>query len=204
MKHVCEAKKRVSQMLSPIGQAAFGYYNTWFKLKKLSQQSSATFLESRYFKSMIKFAEFIVKTNIGKPEKYIELMVDGGVNPSLWCAAGAYDVYIAWLDKVNPQEDQVQESLSYLLDICEKEGVALADIAKYLGPQRIISITQQKRLSPWVVFRAKSFLSEFKTWDKAHRVTYGRVSDAESFVKRFEKDPDMTRRFDALFAEFGL
>lgn len=211
MRHFCEPKRRTQELMSPTGQAAFGYYNEWMRLCKRSQQNSATFLESKFFKTFIKFAQMVIDANIGKPEKYMELMIAGDVDPTLWCRADAYAIYLKWDDKSSDPIIEVQDSINYLFDICEKEGVLTSEgapditkILSHLGAQRIIILVRQKRLTPWLLFCAPSFSPILKSLDSGERAALDGIINAEYWSKKFSANKSIVASVKEIATEIGL
>jgi hypothetical protein len=211
MRHHCEQKRRVQELISPTGQAAFGYYNTWMKMNRRSAQTSATFLESKFFKTFVKFAQMVIDANIGKPEKYMELMIAGDVDPTLWCRAEAYSIYLKWDDKDSDPIIEVQDSINYLFDICEKEGVLTSegapDITKvlsHLGPQRIIILVRQKRLTPWLLFCAPGFTPILRAFDKGEHAALDGIINSEYWAKKFAANKAAVNEIKEIATEIGL
>src|SRR5271167_4313463 len=94
MRHFCEPKRRMEQLKSPLGQAALGYYREWMKLKKFSQPGPGAFLESKFYRQFINFAQLVVDANISRPDRYMELMVQAEIAPALWLREQCYALYL--------------------------------------------------------------------------------------------------------------
>lgn len=211
MKHHCEPKRRTQELMSPVGQAAFGYYNTWMKMKRFSPQTGETFLQSKFFKTFVKFAQMVIDANIGTPEKYMELMVAGDVDPTLWCRQQAYALYLEWADKNSDPIEEVQASINYLFDICEKEEILTSEgapdirkILAHLGPQRIITLVRQKRLTPWLLFCAPSFSPILKALDTGERAALSNTINSEYWSEKFKKNAATVNAIKEIAVEIGL
>lgn len=204
MRHACEPKRRMTELASPLGQAAFGFYREWMKMKKFSQPGAAAFMESKYYRSFINFAQLVMDANISKPEKYMALMVEADVQPMLWCRDQCYTVYLDWMDKLQDPIDQVQDSINYLLDICEKESSSLDKIFEHLGAQRVLSLIRQRRLTPWLLFCSASFGSLLKTLDKSQLGAFNVVVNSGYWANRFQKDTSTVAQIKVIAKELGL
>lgn len=204
MKHRCEPKRRALELLSPIGQSAFSYYREWMRIKRYSQPSGAAFLESKYYRAFIKFAELVVKANISRPEKYIEIMVANEIQPVLWCRDQVYCLYTEWADKLSDPIDQVQDSISYLIDICEKENVELSNIVEHLGPQRTLSLIRQRRITPWLVFCSPKFCEMLKKLDSGELNAFNAVVNAVYWGDKFQKSPSIFQTVKQIAKELNL
>lgn len=204
MRHTCKEKDRAFEIKSPLGQAAFGYYQAWMKLKRFSQPSSAAFLESKYYKAFINFAQLVIDANISRPDKYMELMVEAEVLPILWCREQCYGVYLEWIDKLSDPLDQVQASVNYLLDICEKESFQLPEIFDKLGVQRVLNLVRQRRLTPWLLFCSPSFGKFLKELDKEQLKVFNTVVNASFWGDKFQKERATLEHIKLIVKEVGL
>lgn len=211
MRHHCPQKKKAQDFTSPTGQAAFGYYNTWMKLKKHSAQNGTTFQESKFFNSFMRFAEMVISANIAKPDKYIELMRASDIDPTLWCRASAYSVYLATIDKLTDPIEDVQDSLVYLMQLAEKEGIVdndgnpdISKIVEHLGDQRMISLVRQKRISPWLIFNAKTFVSTINKLEPEQRKLLNTIVNADYLVEQFQKNLEVLKKIREIISDVGM
>lgn len=204
MKHYCEPKRRAETLVSPLGQGAFAFYRDWMKLRKFGQPGAPAFLESKYYRAFINFTQLVIDANISRPDKYIELMVLGEIQPSLWCSSAAYNVYTGWFDSLHAPMEQVEESISHLLDICEKEEVKLQDIFEHLGVQRLLSLIRQRRLSPWFLFCSAAFGKVLKTLDRGHLKAFDAVVNSSYWGGKFQKERAVVEKIKELVKDIGL
>lgn len=204
MKHHCEPRRRQQELKSPIGQAALSYYRAWMHCKRFSQPGAEAFLESKFYRTFIKFAEMVQAANIAKPEKYIEIMVENDLNPTLWCRDSAYAWYLDWSDKLSDPLDQVQASVEYLMDLSEKEGVKLSDIFNHLGSQQVLSLIRQRRLSPWLLFCSPTFGALLKTLDQSQLQVFNQVVNAGYWGERFKTEKATIENVKQIVKAVGL
>lgn len=204
MKHYCEPKRRAEMLASPVGQAAFSFYRDWMKMRKFGQPSAPAFLESKFYRAFVNFTQLVIDANISRPDKYIEIMVDCEIQPALWCSVGAYNLYTAWYDSLHSPIDQVQESINYLMDICEKENVELSSIFDHLGVQRILSLIRQRRLSPWFLFCSAAFGRILKSLDSAHLKSFDAIVNSNYWGEKFAKEKKTISEIKALVKDIGL
>jgi hypothetical protein len=204
MKHYCEPKRRIQELASPLGQAAYSYYREWMRLKKYSQPGSSAFLESKYYRAFVNFAELVIKANIPSPDKYIQLMVEGDIMPVLWCRDSAYAIYIEWVDKKSNPIEQVQNTVNYLFDIAEKEGVNIKDIFEHLGIPEIISLVRQRKLTPWFLFCSAKFGAVLKKMDKDQLSAFNAVINSSFWAEKFQKNKNIIEDIKLIANEVGL
>jgi hypothetical protein len=194
----------MQELKSPIGQAALSYYREWMRQKKFSQPGAEAFKESKFYRTFIKFAEMVNSANISRPDKYIEIMVANELSPTLWCRDSAYAWYIDWSDKLSDPLDQVRDSIMYLMDLSEKEGVKLHDIFFHLGSQQVISLIRQRRLSPWLLFCSPTFGAMIKMLDTSQRQVLNQVVNAGYWGERFKTEKTTIENIKAIVKEVGL
>lgn len=204
MRHHCEQKRRASEIISPLGQAAYGYYSEWMRVKKFSQQTTATFMSSKYYRAFINFAQLIIDANISRPEKYIAIMNDADLPPVLWCRESAYALYLDWMDKLQDPLDSVQESVNYLLDICEKEGTGLPNIFSHLGSSRVLSLIRQRRLSPWLLFCSSTFGTLLRSLDKSELSAFNAVVNSSFWATKFSQNRAIVENIKTIAKELEL
>lgn len=204
LRHHCEPRRRREELASPLGQAAYGYYCDWMRFRKFSIPNAEAFKESKFYRMFIRFAQLVIDANISRPDKYIQLMVDGEISPSLWCADGAYTLYTKWMDLLHTPLEQVADSINYLFDICDKENVLLPEIFNHLGTQRLLSLIRQRRLSPWFLFCSASFAKILKTLDKDQLKAFDNVVNAQYWGSRFSQEKQTVEEIKKLVKELGL
>jgi hypothetical protein len=204
MRHHCEPRRRAQELSSPLGQAAYGYYREWMKLKRFSQPSSAAFMESKYYRSFINFAQLVIDANISNPEKYMQLMVQGEILPVLWSRDSAYGLYLEWVDKLADPLDQVSESINYLFDVAEKEGVEVKDVFDHLGSSRIIPLIRSRRLTPWLLFCSQRFGKLLKTLSSEELKVFNTVVNSSFWAAKFQSNPTVIENVKIIAAEVGL
>lgn len=204
LKHHCEPRRRREELASPLGQAAYGYYRDWMRMRKFSQPNAEAFKESKFYRMFIRFAQLVIDANISRPDRYMELMVEGEIQPALWCAPGAYTLYTKWADLLSDPLEQVSDSVNYLLDICEKENVQLQNIFEHLGAQHVLNLTRQRRLSPWFLFCSSAFGKILKGLDKSQLQAFNTVVNAQYWSSRFEQNKKTVKEIRSIVKELGL
>jgi hypothetical protein len=204
MRHNCEIKKRHDEMNSPIGESAYSYYTIWMKLKKFSTPPKTAFIESKYYRSFIKFSKLVISANIGRPETYIQLMINAQLLPSLWDCAGAYTLYTQYIDNLQDPIMQVADSISCLMDICEKENVQLNDIFNYIGANKTINLVHQRRLSPWFLFCSPKFGEMLHSLDQGQLKAFNNVVNSAYWGPKFQDNKHLVDQIKELIKEVGL
>lgn len=205
MRHTCEPKRRAQEITNPKGQAAFSYYNLWLKHKKFKAQTIDAFMQSRYYRSFLKFAEMVVAAGISKPERYVKLMCDiDNITPDLWCREQSYRVYLDWMDKQEDPLAQVQSSIECLMDLAEKEEVDYRIIIEHLGAQRILGLITQRQLSPWFLLHSSKLQALLKTLDAESLKAFDRAINIGAWVERLKEHQHLRKDILHIVKEVDL
>lgn len=211
MRHICTQKKKALEFISPAGQAAYAYYNDWMTARKFSRQTGDAFLSSKFFSAFIKFAEFVKKMNIAKPDRYVRLMVESNLQPVLWCRDDCYKIYLASFDKNEDPIKDVQDTINFLIDLCIKEEIItnegypdLGKIVSHLGAQRIIGYLRNKNITPWIIFTADSFRSFVKGLDDEHRKVLDNTIKISYWYDKLVGNPKITSQIKEITSGMGM
>ena len=203
-RHSCQERDRQLFIKSPQGQAAYSYYSHWMRARKFSQQSVSTFLTSRSFQAIKKFAELVVAANIGDPIKYIDLMVEHGLQPALWTSQQAYRIYLDWADELSDPIEQVTKSIEFVFDLAEKEGADPFTIFQHLGSQRTLSLINQRRLSPWFLFHCRSFQQLITSLTETEKQVFSRALRADSWAEKLKEAGDAKAQVKDIVKQLGF
>lgn len=163
LQHRCTQMKREDELKSPQGQAAWNFYQVWFKHQKRLPPPATTFLTSKYFRTFANFVELVKRVDMPTPEKFIWLMVQKNYPPAMWMSNDAYATYVEFLDRKTTPMDQFKLSLQTLLDITDRYDVDISNVFDVIPPHEIIRLLNVRRLSPWLLLFSKQFQVIFRT-----------------------------------------
>lgn len=204
MAHRCDQMERAAQMHTPLGQAAYLYYQLWFNEQRRKAPLHETFLTSAYYRSFMKFATFVKEVSMPNPEKYIELMTERKLAPALWTRNEAYAAYLEWMDKVAPPMEQAAVTVDTIQTLAERLEVAPGDVFDRLDYGTVMTLVSQRKLSPWVLLcsvRFKKWLSE-KDGDEQKR--FMTLIGIEYWAYRFEKNPAQVKELKEIAQALGI
>jgi hypothetical protein len=204
MRHHCEQKRRAQEIRSPAGQAGLIFYNQWLKHKKFKEQQADAFMASKYYRSFLKFAEMVPVAGISRPDRYVQLMVDAGITPDLWCRDACYKIYLDWMDKQEDPLVQVQSSIECLMDAAEKEGVDYRQIVSHLGSQKILSLISQRKLSPWFLLHSSSVQTMLKALPREELKAFDKAINIGAWVDRLSEHQHLRADIRHIITEVGL
>lgn len=163
MKHNCEQMKRAEEIKTMCGQRAFGYYQRWMILNKRTPPHVNTFLTSHYYKSFIRFSQFVNNVQIPDVDLYIRLMLRYKLLPSFWTKNEMYNLYFEHvMDVLNPIK-QVNISVKTLLQISDKLDIDTQDIINVLTVNEIVDLLQKRKLFPLILLNSRSFANKLST-----------------------------------------
>lgn len=159
--HECKQMKRHLEIQTPIGQAAWSYYQFWMRTQHRHISSGITsFLDSKYYISFVKFAKFVQKISLPDVNLYIKLMVQKTMPPPLWMSDEIYAVYLDHLDKKLTPSQHAEISINTLFAYAKKNGLDESEVDQIfdiLHPNDLIAMLRERRLSPWLLLQSKSF-----------------------------------------------
>lgn len=204
MRHYCEQKRRAEEIRSPAGQAGMIFYNQWLKLKKFKAQEPEAFMSSKYYRSFLKFAEMVPVAGISKPDRYVQLMVDSGITPDLWCRDACYKIYLDWMDKQEDPINQVGASIMCLMDLAEKDGVDYRVVLEKLGSQKILNLITQRKLSPWFLLHSSTFQKLLKSLPKDELKSFDRAINIGAWVDRLQEHQHLRADIKQIINEIEL
>lgn len=203
-KHNCQEKIRAQEIASPTGQASYQFYLTWMRVRKFKTQTTEAFVNSRYYKQFIKFAVMVAAAGISKPDRYIELMVDGGITPDLWCREQCYRMYLDYMDTREKPLDQVASSLQCLMDIADAEQVEYAKIIPHLGSQKLLSLIAQRKVSPWLLFHSTSAQELIRSLTDEEKKAYDNTIKFSAWAERLQEHAAVREEIKSLVKDVGL
>lgn len=162
LKHRCKQMERDEEFKSPIGQAAWHYYQFWMRQQKRMPPTAGSFLTSKYFRTFVNFVNFIRRVDLPRPEKFVRYMVSKNYPPTMWQNDDVYVQYIEFIDvSVEPLE-QFTMSVSTLLKIAERHDQDISSVFTLLTPADLIHLVRVRKVSPWLLLLSKRFKVMFK------------------------------------------
>lgn len=204
-KHSCVEKRRAEQLRSPIGQAAFSYYNEWQRAKKQSMQKIETFAESRHYTTFIKFAEWAIRTNLPNVPAFIRLMVErDNVSPTLWARDNTYAMYLKSYDAAVDPNAQFLSSLNELKELARELKVPLSEVFEALGVDTIEQLVKKRKLSHWFLLASRVFRAYLMSLPAQDKDKLTNAIQAGAAVGRITEEQEMFGLFGAATKEVGL
>jgi hypothetical protein len=174
-------------------------------VKKFGKQSVLAFMQSKFYRQFIDFAELVKSANISHPQQYIKRMVEIEYPPHMWHRDEAYSIYLEWMDMTITPQQQIENSITYLIDeVCAKENVKLENIFSHLGAQRTLQLVRQRRLSPWFLFASAKFQDMLREADQPTREAYASVINPSVWAKKFNDEANFMKAMKKEVSEMEL
>ena len=205
LRHRCKQMERDEEMKTPIGQAAWAFYQAWMKAYRRMVPGIDSFTKSKYYRSFVRFAEQVKRLNIPDPESFIALMKDKDINPTIWTNDQVYAMYLEYLDRRATPLSQAKITINTLFDVAEAAECEVNEVFNVLQPNEVIMLLRERQLSPWILL----FSAKFKD------MLINRVSDEqriimESIIRpqywgmKFKKCPNDVETMRKYVKELGI
>ena len=205
IKHKCKAMLREENLRTPLGQAAWSFYQDWMKFQRKRVPDEKTFLKSNYHESFNRFAAHVKKLNLPNPHTFIKLMIQRDFPPTMWTRDETYAIYMEHLDRViSPVEHAhiTTDTLLRLADIFEcKEG----DIFDQLGASDVIELIKERKVSPWLLLHSPKFMIFFR--DKTNpeqKIVLESLIRPKYWATQFQKKPNAVKMMKEIVKEMDL
>lgn len=205
MNHRCKEMIRDEEFQTPIGQAAWGFYQTWLQKQRRSPPKPETFLTSRYYATFIKFAKFAKKVGIPDTNLFIKFMIDRDISPMIWVNADIYAAFIEFLDRASDPTQQATMTIDYLFKVADALECDVSDVFEYLHPDDIIQMLHRRQLSPWILLHSpkfKQFLIN-KTTDQ-QKIAMQAIIRPEYWAEKKAERPEVVATMKKFVRELNL
>jgi hypothetical protein len=197
--------ERDEEIRTPVGQAAWEYYKLWMTLQRRQPPTIQTFLDSRFYTYMIKFAKFVNKVGIPDAKLYIKYMIRQQTPPMLWTNDEIYSEYLQYLDRGRDPMGQVQYTIDFLFKVADAIECDVGDIFDHLDPDEVIMMLRRRQLTPWILLHSQKF-RQF-TQDKMstdQKMVFKTVVKPETWVKRRKDNPELVAQMKEIVRELNL
>lgn len=205
LEHMCKQMKRQEEIQTPAGQAAWTYYQCWFRTMKKMPPQIASFMESKYYRTFINFSQFVNKVQLPMPEKFIWLMVTKEYPPSMWMLDDVYVLYLEFLDYKTTPMEQVNTSINTLFKLADSSNIDVADVFSNMHPSDLIQMLRTRQLSPWLLLMSRKFKEYYvnKTNTEQQQILETLIPP-EAWATRFEKHAATLPQIKRCVSELGI
>ena len=204
LNHRCKQMIRNEEIKTPLGQAAWSFYQKWLRAQRKMAPGIDAFLSSRYYQTFMNFAKFVKRVHVPDPDVYIKLMVQMDMTPMLWCHDQTYTHYIEYLDRFADPMDRAKTTIDTLFRIAEAAEIDVSEVFDVIQPNELCQLLHQRRLSPWLLIKCSKF------WALIQRCSASEAQQIEVIIrpgfwrKKFTDHPDMAEKMKAMADELNL
>lgn len=205
LKHRCKQMIREEEFKTPIGQAAWLYYQKWMKEHHRQVPKSASFLHSKFYSSFHRFAQFVKRVSMPDVDAFIKLMVTRDIHPSIWNTDDAYALYLEYLDRRGDPTKHAEITINTLFDIADAAQCQVGDVFDVLTPPEVIQLLRERRLSPWILLNSKKFMQFYVSRVSAEeRIMMESIIRPTYWAEKFKKHPEMLKNMKTYVMELKM
>lgn len=207
IRHKCEQQKRDESLRTVQGQAALSYYQEWMRLQQKRVPDIRAFLKSHTYKSFMRFAEYVKRTELPEPKEFIKLMIKQNYLPSMWHFPEVHTIYMNHMDNSVPPMKLVRITMFTLDDISNFYNCEIGDVFNYVYPGEVIDLVSKRKLSPWVLLPSAKFRGFLNKIHKTHPEHFAHLDSlirASYWMKKFKTHPDVMKEIDKIIKETNL
>lgn len=204
LKHKCEKMKRHEEVKTPIGQAAYLLYQNWFKLKKKTPPEIESFINSKHYKSFIKFANFIKRLKISEPNIFMKMMIEKGILPAHWTLDEMYVYYLEYLEKRISLKKQVAITIKTMVKLAEAADVDVSEIFDILNCSDIFQLIRERKFSPWILLRSRKFMAKIELMNEDEKKILENLIRVNYWKQKFESRNQDKQYVDMIVKQLNI
>lgn len=196
---------RDEEFRTPVGQAAWNYYQEWMKAYKRQVPRAQAFLHSKFYSSFVRFAKFAKRVHLPEPKTFVWLMKERDISPAIWNNDQVYAIYLEFLDRQGDPKKAAETTINTLFDIADAAECETSDVFDILTPNEVIQLLRERRLSPWILLNSKKFLKFFvERVSNEERIVMESIIRPNYWGEKFTKRPEDVELMKKYVAELSL
>lgn len=205
LKHHCKHMIRDEDMKTILGQSAWRYYQAWMKAYRRMVPRQQSYLKSKYFRSFMRFAEYVKKMRIPDTEAFIWLMKEKDISPTIWTNDQVYTLYLEFMDrKVSPKR-HAEITINTLFDEADERKINVADIFDNMTANELIMLMRRRQVSPWFLLNSKKFKAFFiKSTTSEEQIIMESIIRPQYWKKKFDDNPNDVKNMQIYAKELNL
>lgn len=205
MRHECTQMKRAAEVQTALGQQAYVMYKSWLEKQRKKAPLIDGFTSSAFYSSFIKFANYCRDHSINQNvDIYIELMTKQGISPALWTRPECYSQYVAHLDKKADPYKLGEQTIETLLELADRLKVQPNRIFEELKFGELLTLLDQRRISPWFLFCSAGFKARVNKFDAHEKDQLYKQIGIGYWADALERRPEVVKDMKVLAQELGL
>lgn len=204
MAHECKEMLRSREIQTMQGQQAYQLYKLWLEKQRRKPPTIEVFISSTFYTSFYKFAGHSKELGISDYSLFIDLMAKQGISPALWTRDDCYQLYIEHLDKKSDPYRQAENTLNELIKLAEKLECPIGQVFEKLHYGELMTLLNQHKLSPWVLFCSSKFKAKMNTLEDHDRALLMKTLGISYWAHTLEQKPEIVKDMRILVSEVGL
>lgn len=196
---------RSEKLQTPLGQAAWRFYQDWMKLQRKRVQDEKTFLKSKYYESFNRFSEYVKKLQLPNPQSFMKLMITNDFPPTMWTLNETYVMYLEHLDRAAPPQEHAQITADTIFRLAEILTCDMSEIFLHLSASEVIELIRERKLSPWLLLNSTKFMEFFR--DKTNpeqKIVLEALIRPKYWTTQFSKKPNTLNYMKDIVTEMNL
>lgn len=190
LKHECKEMKRAEEFRTPIGQAAWRFYQRWLAKNNKRVISHESFLTSHYYNAFINYAKFVKNMRLPDPDRFIWLMVQKKYSPHVWTEDTVYRTYLEFLDLQGDPLDRAGDTIKSIQRMAREKECKIYEIFDHMTAPELYHRLYTRELSPWLLFHSKRFWDFYNTkTDTAVQAMIDSLIRLDFWKTQFAKHP---------------
>ena len=207
LQHKCKMMEREEALRTPIGQAAWNYYQDWMRLQHKRVPDDRAFLKSKFYESFNRFAKFVKQADLPTPQTFMKLMIQKDYPPYMWHMNEVYVEYMEHLYYNIPPKEHAEITTETLLKIADAADCDVSEVFDILNASEVIEFLKQRKLSPWILLHSSKFfqfLVKTKKENAEQYIILESVIRPNYWAGRFQKRPDIVKFMKKIVAGLEL
>lgn len=202
--HRCKLMDRYKEIETPLGQAAWLFYEKWLKAQRKMAPNIKTFLSSKYYNAFTKFAEFVKQVGLADTNRFIKMMVEDNVLPLFWTADEAYVRYLEYIDRKVTPIQQVAISIKTLIKHADDLDIPVEDVITELPIGDLLQLIRERRLTPWLLLKSTKFAHRMRKAPPHHREMMNSLIRYEFWSYKLKKEEKIVKKIEQIVQEYNL
>jgi hypothetical protein len=206
LKHLqtCPTMLRQDEFKSVHGQMSWEYYQAWRRAQHRPVCNITTFFGSKLYNTFIRFARFVSSVQLPLPYKFVNVMVQNSVDPSIWTRTEVYVEYIKNIDDLISPIELTYASAEVLFQYADKYEIPVCETFSYITPSELIRLVELRKLSPWLLLFSSKFASWLVTLGEEQQFLLEQAIKCEDWDKHKQRHRDSIVDIKRIVRELGL
>ena len=165
-------------------------------LKTKNEVTFEKFVESKFFDGFVKFGKYISKVECIDPNAFIEFVIKSSIALDKWTDPRVYDIWVREQTKKESPDKALERMLLLMESWAIHNSKHWTDFFKEISPSEAVLWIQTGRISPWILYIARSSICLFERFSKEQLKIIDEYID-DSFwqvkLKQYELEVELIR-----------